>query len=105
MNDFLLSILSTSLIANAAMLWIIISNIKDSREKEIRLHLYEAEVWRYRSSKKYRKVVRFLDPHGMPQNRLDEVIKGYQNDGWTFDGENCVNGLLTFYKNEEIKED
>lgn len=52
-----------------------------------------------------RKLVRFLDPKSMPQARLDEEIAKYQDEGWNFDKEYSVNGLLAFYKREEPKED
>lgn len=102
MLDFLLFIMPLSVAGNVALILIVISDIKKARENEIRIRSLEDEVWHYKS-KKYRKVVRFLDPHGMPQKRLDEEIVMYQDDGWTFDEQYSVNGLLAFYKIEEIK--
>jgi hypothetical protein len=102
MMDFLLFFLPLSVAGNVALILTVIGDIKKEREKEIRIRLLEADVWHYKS-KKYRKVVRFLDPHGMSQNRLDEEIAMYQDDGWTFDEQYSVNGLLAFYKEEEIK--
>ena len=100
--NFLLFLLLSSVAGNVALILIVIGDIKKAREKEIRILSLEDDVWHYKS-KKYRKVVRFLDPHGMPQNRLDEEISMYQDDGWTFDEQYSVNGLLAFYKIEEIK--
>ena len=102
MLDFLLFIMPLSVAGNVALILTVIGDIKQTREKEIRIHSLEADVWHYKS-KKYRKVVRFLDPHGMSQNRLDEEITMYQDDGWTFDEQYSVNVLLAFYKEEEIK--
>ena len=102
MMDFLLFFLPLSVAGNVALILTVIGYIKKAREKEIRIHSLEADVWHYKR-KKYRKVVRFLDPHGLPQNRLDKEITMYQDDGWTFDEQCSVNGLLAFYKEEEIK--
>jgi len=102
MMDFLLFLLPLSVAGNVAFIMTIIRDSKEARKREIRINLLEAEVWHYKS-KKYRKVVRFLDPHGMPQNKLDEEITTYQEGGWTFDEQYSVNGLLAFYKEEEIK--
>ena len=102
MIDFLLFLLPLSVAGNVALILTVIDDIKKAREKEIRIHSLEADVWHYKS-KKYRKVVRFLNPHGMPQYRLDDEITMYQDDGWTFDEQYSVNGLLAFYKEEEIK--
>ena len=102
MMNFLLFFLLLSVAGNVALIQIVIGDIKKAREKEIRIHSLEADVWHYKS-KKYRKVVRFLDPHGMPQNRLDEEVAMYQDGGWAFDEQCSVNGLLAFYKEEEIK--
>lgn len=103
MMDFLLFLLPLSVAGNVAFIMTIIRDSKEARNKEIRFRLLEEEVWHYKC-KKYRKVVRFLDPHGMPQNKLDEEITTYQEDGWTFDDKYSVNGLLAFYKVEEIKD-
>ena len=102
MMDFLFFLIPLSVACNVALILTVIGDTKKAREKEIRIHSLEADVWHYKS-KKYRKVVRFLDPHGMPQNRLDEEITMYQDGGWTFDEQYSVNGLLAFYKEEEIK--
>lgn len=102
MMDFLLFFLPLSVAGNVALILTVIGDIRKAREKEIRIHSLEADLWHLKE-KKYRKVVRFLDPHGMPQNRLDEEIAMYQEDGWTFDEQYSVNGLLAFYKEEEIK--
>lgn len=102
MMDSLLFFLSLSVGGNVALMLTVIGDIKKAREKEIRIRSLEADLWHYRS-KKYRKVVRFLNPNGMPQNRLDEEIAMYQEGGWTFDEQYSVNGLLAFYKEEEIK--
>ena len=102
MIDFLLFFLPLSVGGNVALILTVIDDIKKAKEKEIRIHSLEADLWHYRR-KKYRRVIRFLDPHGMPQNRLDEEITNYQDDGWTFDEQYSVNGLLAFYKEEEIK--
>ena len=102
MTNFLLFLLLSSVAGNVALILIVISDIKKAREKEIRIRSLEADLWHLKG-KKYRKVVRFLDPHGMPQKRLDEEIVMYQDDEWTFDEQYSVNGLLAFYKIEEIK--
>ena len=102
MMNFLLFLLLLSVACNVALIQMLSGDNNKLREKEIRIRSLEADVWHYKS-KKYRKVVRFLDPHGMPQNRLDEEIATYQDDGWTFDEQYSVNGLLAFYKEEEIK--
>ena len=102
MMNFLLFLLLSSVAGNVALILTVIGDIKKAREKEIRICSLEDEVWHYKN-KKYRKVVRFLDPHGMPQKRLDEEIGMYQDDRWTFDERYSVNGLLAFYKEEEIK--
>lgn len=102
MMDFLLFLLPLSVAGNVALIMTIIRDSKEAREKEKRFRLLEEEVWHYKS-KKYRKVVRFLNPHGMLQNKLDVEITMYQEDGWTFDEQYSVNGLLAFYKEEEIK--
>ena len=102
MMDFLLFFLPLSVAGNVALILTVVGDIKKAREKEIRICSLEADLWHLKG-KKYRKVVRFLDPHGMPQNRLDEEIAMYQDDGWTFDEQYSVNGLLAFYKEEEIK--
>ena len=102
MMDFLLFFLLLSVAGNVAFILIVIGDIKKEREKDIRIRSLEADVVALKS-KKYRKVVRFLDPHCMPQNRLDEEIDNYQDDGWTFDEQYSVNGLLAFYKEEETK--
>jgi hypothetical protein len=101
MMDILLFLLPLSAAGNVAFILTLIGDIKKAREKETRIRLLEAEVVALKS-KKYRKVVRFLDPHGMPQNRLDEEIGLYQVNGWTFDEQYSVNGLLAFYKEEEM---
>ena len=100
MSEFLMLLLTTSLAGNLVMLKIIFDDIKRARKQQIRLCQLEADTWRLKD-RKHRKVVRFLDPHGMPQDRLDEEITIYQNDGWTFDEHYSVNGLLAFYKEEE----
>jgi len=103
MMDFLLFLLPLSVAGNVALILTVIGDHKKAIEKEIRIHSLEDDVWHYKS-KKYRKVVRFLNPHGMPQSRLDEEITMYQDDGWTFDEQYSVNGLLAFYREEEIKD-
>lgn len=103
MADILLFILPLSLVANAVMLYIIISDIKESRATAIKLHSYEAEVWRLRS-KKYRKVVRFLDPQTAMRDKFEADVQQLQDEGWTFDERLSVNGHMAFYKEEEIKD-
>lgn len=103
MTDFLSFLLPASLMANAAMLYVIISDIKESRATAIKLHSYEAEIWR-RRSKKYRKVVRFLDPQTALREKFSEDVKQLQDEGWTFDEGLSVNGHMAFYKEEEIKD-
>ena len=103
MDEFLIPLLVSSLMGNLVMLKIIFEDIKHRKKMEIRLHMSEAEIWRLKG-RKYRRVVRFLDPHGMPQTRLDEEIESYQEQGWTFDEKYSVNGLLAFYREEEIKD-
>lgn len=102
MIDFLLFLLPLSVVGNVALILTAIGYTKKVREKEIRILSLEDEVWHYKS-RKYRKVVRFLDPRGMSQDSLDKEIAIYQVDGWTFDEQYSVNGLLAFYKEEEIK--
>ena len=102
MMDFLLFFLLLSVAGNVALILIVIGDIKKEREQGTRIRLLEDEVWHYKS-KKYRKTIRFLDPHGVPPNRLNEEIAMYQDDGWTFAEQYSVNGGLAFYKEEEIK--
>ena len=102
MMDFLLFFLPLSVAGNVALILTVIGDIKKAREKEIRIHSLEADVWHYKS-KKYRKVVRFLDPQKMMRNDFNEDVKALQDEGWTFDEGLSVNGHMAFYKIEEIK--
>lgn len=102
MDDFILSLFIASLTANVIMLKVVFDHIKHARELTVEIHSLEAEIWSLKS-RKYKKVVRFLNPGAMPQNRLEEEIALYQEDGWTFDKDMSVNGLLAFYKTEEEK--
>ena len=102
MMDFLLFFLPLSVAGNVALILTVIVDIKKAREKEIRIHSLEADVWHYKS-KKYRKVVRFLDPQTMMRDKFNEDVKALQGDGWTFDEGLSVNGHMAFYKIEEIK--
>jgi len=100
--DFLLFFLPLSVAGNVALILTVIDDIKKAKEKEIRIHSLEADVWHYRS-KKYRKVVRFLDPQTSMRDKFSEDVKMLQDEGWTFDEELSVNGHMAFYKEEEIK--
>jgi hypothetical protein len=100
--DFLLFFLPLSVAGNVALILTVIDDIKKAREKEIRIRSLEADVWHYRS-KKYRKVVRFLDPQTSMRDKFSEDVKTLQDEGWTFDESLSVNGHMAFYKEEEIK--
>ena len=102
MTEFLLFLLPASLAANVVMLKFIFDSNKKLLEKEVRVHSLEADLWHYRS-KKYRKVVRFLDPQTSMRDKFSEDVKTLQDEGWTFDEELSVNGHMAFYKEEEIK--
>lgn len=103
MTDFLLFLLPASLAANVVMLKLFFDSDKKLREKEIRIHSLEADLWHYRR-KKYRKVVRFLDPQTSMRDKFNEEVQQIQDGGWTFDEELSVNGHMAFYKEEEIKD-
>ena len=102
MIDFLLFFLPLSVAGNVALILTVIGDIKKAKEKEIRIHSLEADVYHYRC-KKYRKVVRFLDPQTSMRDKFAEDVKTLQDEGWTFDEGLSVNGHMAFYKEEEIK--
>ncbi len=102
MMNFLLFNLLLSVAGNVALILIVIDDIKKAREKEIRIHSLETDLWHLKG-KKYRKVVRFLDPQTMMRDIFNEDVKELQDDGWTFDESLSVNGHMAFYKIEEIK--
>lgn len=103
MMDFLLFFLPLSVAGNVALILTVINDAKEAREKEIRIHSLEADLWHYKS-KKYRKVVRFLDPQTSMRDKFSEDVQRLQDEGWTFDEELSVNGHMAFYKEEEIKD-
>ena len=92
-------ILPASLAANVVMMKLIFDSNKKLLEKETRIHSLEADLWHYKS-KKYRKVVRFLDPQTMMRDKFSEDVKTLQDEGWTFDERLSVNGHMAFYKEE-----
>ena len=102
MMDFLLFFFPLSVAGNVALILTVIGDIKKAKEKEIKIHSLEADLWHYQH-KKYRKVVRFLDPQTMLRDKFNEDIKQLQDEGWTFDAKLSVNGHMAFYKEEEIK--
>ena len=102
MTDFLLFLLPISLAANVALVLTVIGDAKKTREEEVRIHLLEADLWHLKG-KKYRKVVRFINPQTMMRADFDEEVKAFQDESWTFDEGLSVNGHMAFSKQEEIK--
>lgn len=102
MTDFLLFLLPISLAANVALVLTVIGDTKKTREEEVRIRLLEADLWHLKG-KKYRKVVRFINPQTMMRDDFNEEVKALQDEGWTFDEGLSVNGHMAFSKQEEIK--
>ena len=102
MNEILATICVPSLVANVFLVIAVFCIDKENGHLKNDWFKLKGELWRL-EHKKYRHVVRFLNPAGMPQNRLDKEIEEYQDTGWTFDKTYSVNGLLAFYRDEEIE--
>jgi hypothetical protein len=88
---------------------LIVSIFQHKRIKELNANhgrLLE-EGWRKYMGygKRYKEIMRFLDPKAMPQARLDEEVKKYQDEGYHFAKDESVCGLLAFRKHEEVEDD
>lgn len=98
MMDYVIPYVTAFLVVSLAICGKVIIDLNsDLKEKEKCIEILRAEKWRLKRSKS-RKVFRFLNPNLI---RVDEEVRKYQEEGWTFDRENSVNGLLAFYKEEK----
>ena len=105
MDDMILSLFITSLIANVAMAKVIFDLSKEVRKQDVRLSMFEADEFRRNCDRYHRQQVRFIDTSKCDDDALNERTAEFIADGYKIDPDLQSNHLIAFVKDEMIKED